>query len=846
MICKKGVFFSTDALIALIIIFLSILVLVPFVKYAHRDSFIQSDVKDVLTSLKIGEIDNVYVQELIAQGRISDLNKSVLEQIGEFYITDLDVAKNLGDEVLDSLESNENIGIWYENTLIVAKNTSPIEDAQNIEVDSQIISGIQEGESVTGFSGRAFLLNSVPKKYFYFGGYVGDGNISININGSGEVEGLDLEVAINKDFDIYLNDIFSGHYENASSNFVPANYDLSAYVGNMNPGENTIEFRGDNLHIAGGYVKVTYSNSSLTNGNGKYHFPGIEGLINIYDGLYVPGNLTDMEIFLHFNNNLTTFLNIGNVTVFNGSTSGEESFTINNSYLSSRLDYDSLSETTIPLRLGLEGANYTVSGEKDADVFSVTDISGSMGGACSGYSPWYCCWWGADCGTQSGCEDTCGGTYDGGPLEDAKEANKVFINAILNNSNNRVGLVAYQTDAYADDFHELSNDNESLIDEVEEWESGGGTCICCGINEAVEDLVDNSDPSKFRSIVVMSDGEATRECNEQGNTPDLNGNGQADDAGDDAIQAACDAYNDHDMRIYAVGFGGGADEDTLEGIANCGNGTYHYGDVDSLIDIYKLIAEEIIDVAFSEQTTIVSSNLFSKLYPDSYISFDYEAPDNEYGLITINEEGFSDSYEGYFEVPDNSSVSEARVISYSGSRWTDNVDLNGNSIYDLSNYGSDYVQFGDPYAINLPSGLVESNNTVRVTTGLSPDNSSEGSIHNKIIYNLVRNFVAYSSISSFSEGCSWYLEFEDDSNLTVSIPLNYSGSNSCEYSESVRAYDVNDAIQSAVYNLLELLDFYNDGKLDVKFTEQDFAISSSQIIGIPYGWSSEIQIRRWY
>ena len=116
----------------------------------------------------------------------------------------------------------------------------------------------------------------------------------------------------------------------------------------------------------------------------------------------------------------------------------------------------------------------------------------------------------------------------------------------------------------------------------------------------------------------------------------------------------------------------------------------------------------------------------------------------------------------------------------------------------------------------------------------------------KIIYNLVRNFVAYSSISSFSEGCSWYLEFEDDSNLTVSIPLNYSGSNSCEYSESVRAYDVNDAIQSAVYNLLELLDFYNDGKLDVKFTEQDFAISSSQIIGIPYGWSSEIQIRRWY
>ena len=332
---KKGVFFSTDALIALIIIFLSIIVLVPFVKYAHRDSFVQSDVRDVLTSLKIGELNSSYVT--------TDPNKSVLEQIGEFYITNLSVAKTLGEEVFDSLETNENIGIWYEDTLIVSKNNTPIEGAQNIEVESQIISGIQEGESVTGFSGRAFLVNTIPKKYFYFGGYVGDGNISINVNGSGGVEGLEVEVAINNDFDVYINDVFSGHYENASSDFVPAIYDLGAYVSNMNSDENTIEFRGESLHIAGGYVKVTYSSSNLTNGNGKYHFPGIEGLINIYDGFYVPGNLTNMEIFLHFDNNLSTFLSIGNVTVFNDTTDGEESFTLDNAYLSSQLDYDSLS-----------------------------------------------------------------------------------------------------------------------------------------------------------------------------------------------------------------------------------------------------------------------------------------------------------------------------------------------------------------------------------------------------------------------------------------------------------------------------------------------------------------------
>ena len=56
---------------------------------------------------------------------------------------------------------------------------------------------------------------------------------------------------------------------------------------------------------------------------------------------------------------------------------------------------------------------------------------------------------------------------------------------------------------------------------------------------------------------------------------------------------------------------------------------------------------------------------------------------------------------------------------------------------------------------------------------------------------------------------------------------------------------MNDAIQIAVYNLLKLLDLNQDGKLDTKITEQNLLISSSEVTGIPYDWSTEVQVRRW-
>ena len=239
---KKAIFFSGDALIALMIIMLVLIIAVPRTYNPSTRTSIHSDTMKVLSNLKVGEIDNTQIKALIASGDIEDLNKSILEQIGEFYVTDKNFARATANEILSYLDTDRNIGIWYEKELIASKNSTPIENARNIEVERQIISGIQEGNETTGYSARAYLSSDVQTEYFYFGGYVGDGNISANIEYEGNITGARIEIATNKNFSVYINNNYSGYYESSTSNIIPAQYDISSYLSNFQNGSNTIEF----------------------------------------------------------------------------------------------------------------------------------------------------------------------------------------------------------------------------------------------------------------------------------------------------------------------------------------------------------------------------------------------------------------------------------------------------------------------------------------------------------------------------------------------------------------------------------------------------------------------------
>ncbi len=1054
---RRGVFFSGDALMALVIILIVLLLSFPQTTRVKQDSDVNSDILSSLSTLKVYEVDNAYVQSLILTGVINNTNKSLLEQIGEFYVLNVTQAKALAGNVLSDLETNENVGLWYGSTLIYAKNKTPIEDATEIDVDKQFISGLQAGESVTGFSARAFLASSLRNKYVYFGGYVGDGNLSFPVNYEGVLTRAAMELVINNDFKLYVNDVLEGEYSGSADEFTPVFYNVS--IASFNSGENVIEFKGENLHIAGGFFRITYDEDVQfgSTSETKYYFPGIDGLVNLYDGFYIPGQLSEMNLFLHLNSSVVnTFLVLGNVVVYNGTTSDEERINISNSALDLVLDYSALSNKTTPLRLGLENVSYTGL-DLDLDLFSVTDISGSMSGQ---------------------------------KMTDAKAANILVIDSILNYSGNRVGLVGYETSAKTSDYHALSNNSNSLKNIVNNvWDASGATCICCGMNKAVNGFLEddsvrmvsyynfdnnvddqtgnghngviNGNPiyvsgraasgldfdgtddyvnvldddeldmtneitlsawtkwenapsasypaiiskgagtqnnyrlgtwgttrevyftyynngwqnlrsglfirnndwsfvsatldgtsvtfyvdgqtavktypwyvmffwpllpntasfkigwsgnqqgerfngvidevrvynkvltpgeiqalasqtsacgnaliepgelceeqkscfvvggagvqncnaqcsgydscaniqQKFRSMVVMSDGEANVQCSEQGT-----GN-----AKQDAIQAACDAHELYDITVDAVGFGSDADEITLQAIASCGGGSYYFANVGELVELYREIIENIL-AQYSEQTLNVTGNLYTKLYPDSYIRFVHSTQSTPFGLRATSEKKFSDEYSGSFFVPNNTAVLETRIASYSGPRWTDKVVLNGQNIYNLPDYGSVYINLGDPFILSAPTSLVSAGafNYVNVTTGTSPLNSSAGSAFNKIIYTVLKNASAFSPIVASANGCFWNLEFEDGSVLNVNIPSGYTGSDLCYYNSiSQRIANENDAMQIAVFDLLAQLDFDGDGLLDVLFSAQDLQISTDQVTGIPFPWSTEVQARIW-
>jgi hypothetical protein len=261
-------------------------------------------------------------------------------------------------------------------------------------------------------------------------------------------------------------------------------------------------------------------------------------------------------------------------------------------------------------KLTVEIFNETEPEPVEVDIVSVVDLSGSMS---------FCDDVNTNCDTDSECNSVLGafnyvvingvpGCYGapsdrlnncapicGGVVFDrltpTREANRELVNTVLvdpEESDSRIGLVAYKSNIHVPGTIDLteSENTGALNNIIDSWEAGGGTCICCGIN-AASTILQSSPAEINKTIIVMSDGVATTECDS------VQGTG---DARADAIQAACDAKDAiANLTIHSVGAGTGVDETALESIATCGEGTYFpVADVSNLISVYEQIAGNII------------------------------------------------------------------------------------------------------------------------------------------------------------------------------------------------------------------------------------------------------------
>jgi len=827
---KKGFIFTLDAAVGITIViaiilsfnFLKLDVSYQADKY-QKLNYRSQDVMNVLSNLKVSEIqDNQVIQQLISEGKIiqEDLEKSILDIATSFFYADnKTVASQILEDTLQNISSDvcTEVTIFSESSVYetLYQSCSKTDDDE-YAVSSKIETGYDIGKPTEGFTARSFLSSISGKttsSYLYFGGYVGDGNITKNITlpPFNEIQEVYLEADVGGDFTLYINDNYAGDYVKGSAgggNMTADKWQInSSYFQYFSEGNNTVNFNftGSNDYIGGGYLRVTYDTSQLAPedevGIERYWFPGIHGFINIYSSFYVPGDLTGMSAHLHYKNEYTTYLDIGGVDIFTDNQTGERTLDITNSTFSGLLSYGNLSIKTIPIRLGTEAL--TMVGSGNADVILITDVSGSMnwrlGSTISGQT--------------RNCDDP--ELYDPKTkrISLAKCLDRQFIDIILNSSGNRVGLIGYSGSpnymctggiGMIRSYHDLSIDSESLYGDVQSYSPTGATGICGALRQARQMLEEQSDSSRQKFIIIMTDGLANVDCdpvNEdsiEGCIPNKCpfswacecfgvedclyeecGDWVSELASNNSIEDACKAHEDADATIYSIGFGPVAScpigNQTLQGIANCGDGEYYASqDAYELEEIYRTIAEGIVELTYQTQIIEVTGNVSEDniLYPDSYIEFNYDplVTPYDYGEISITREtsrlGDLSGYdidlpdkEGWFNVSEQIKIVDAKITSYSSSYWTDRLyvknstDSNWTRVYWLEDYDSDYTGLGDPYIIQIPVDLIGiGNNSVRIGTGFSSLNATGGSPDDRVIYTArVKGSVGYGDVFSTSQ-----------------------------------------------------------------------------------------------
>src|SRR3989344_1649079 len=907
----KGMFFTIDSLLASGIIIVSILLISNF--YISQPdkvnvNYAAHDMVRAFSSMKVGEAKNDYVKSLIASGEITNTNNTMLQQIGELWAEDklnlsYNLTKNLSEEIIPD---NFGFSVLVNGEEIYSRNKSV---KRALVSSRKIITGIAKAKPTEGFAARVLLTGIKSKKtnaYAYFGGYEGDGNLTKRLVLPKDIASFNssyLEVDAGATFNLYINNAFSGTYVKGSSgggNMLADKWNISdVYLANFVPGTNTIgiNFTGAGTpYIAGGFLRVAYTtasyNDTQTPGYEKYMLPGVNGVINVYSSTYIPGSLTYMKVFLNYSSVYTTFLRLGNRTIYEDNPNGTKNVTLTNSTLASLLDFGSFNQKTMPLRLGI--SNATILGA--ADAVMVSDVSGSMDWCSRANSQtysglktlpssqtcflssgtWYWWWYNLTNPSYVGISNysrrvwinstndnrnVCACRYnttcianDTRKLGIYINSSKQFVNTLFSVTGNKVGLVEFSNnygEVYADTcsssspkttpfpdsivrMNNLTINQQQLIDIIDTTEAWWGTGTCHGINKAVGIIESQNTPLRKKFIVLMSDGEATVTCTQQPNTTAIA----------DGVQAAWDACN-KGISVYTIAFGADANTTTMQRMNRSGGKSFNSTNASKLEVVYKEIAGEIGKLSFVEQTLNVTGLAKSVVYADSYIEFNYSAPEAKFNRVPIGFETdrFGNSVStGTLTIYANTSVSDAKVTSYSGTKWTDKLVINGATVYRLGDYGNDYTILGDPFAVNIPvSNINEGSNSITISTGLNITNSTGGSNDSRVIYTLLLNgFADYSSVVATADGCIWNVAFEDGSFSTISIPPASTETDPCSFTPSSIAYDANDALDNSVFQLFSNLDIDKDRKLDVNINENNIDVSTLTISKVPSLWGPAI------
>ncbi|MBI5229638.1 VWA domain-containing protein [Candidatus Micrarchaeota archaeon] len=500
------------------------------------------------------------------------LDKTLLEVIGEFWANNsagkLAAAKNISRDLFGNMVSpgmgwavkmNED---GAEDIIYSTYSTGPsmgVPEGVMTVVSRRIASGYKKSAPVTGCISDAYLENIKGKwdsRYVFFGGFVGQGNLTMAMRDLPHDQGIQvkelyIEGNVGDNFTLSVNNALCG----GGFGRTPYDQDLegddvnwwsvktidcdkpcfkderciqriSDSAKNDQPVVFGINFTGVNItnkSVAGGFIKVNFTTSEMAPrsfNSTRYYFPGVDGVINLYDSFYVPGNVSGVDVHLKLNSSYRVNLTVANVTV-ESTTPGIMDVQVidltNDTFWARGFvnNYSWLSSKTFPVRAVLEA---NIEGWGTGDVILITDLSASMDAMVSEEK--YGSFKITDCNDPAQLARP-----DAQRLSLAKCLDKLFVQKILSHPGNRVGLVGFST--YAQPSYEYNwdifplpgwmkvlTDNQTFLNKtIEGYTYQAYTCLSCAIEAARDVLLEESAPERKKFIVVMSDGIATHRSN---------------------------------------------------------------------------------------------------------------------------------------------------------------------------------------------------------------------------------------------------------------------------------------------------------------------------------------------
>lgn len=882
---KKGFMFTLDALLASLILVGGLLLisqhLLEEAPNQHLE-YLSTDVLSSLAELRMSDLEitnNSFVNNLTELSNNTDLNLSVLEQIGTYWaVGQPELATNLSNYVLNNLlPANMGVNLTIQGLsygfasdnvdVLLDKSFSQAGTPSSVVVGERMITGINKGSPLTGSTSSAYLRriqNKTTNSFAYFGGFIGQGRITVrldnlppDINDSGSVREMFLEGEFDSDFDLLINNHHCTHIN--VNGLAVQRFNVTSCSSNLTAGNNTVtlDFTEGliNASVSGGLLGIRYMTEEFgtmeSSGVKRIYLPDIDGVINLYDGFMVPGTLQIMDIYLHYwvddNVTLPIFIDIGNTSVYQENSTGEKTIFRDDATLRSfGLNYNNMSNTTVPLRIGFYSGNLTNSTGNVTDVFLITSNQGSMDKL-----PY-------DIINTS--------STNMSRIAAAKIVDHLFVDIVLNATGNRVGLVAYgQAGASAPAVEELSTDGSisgPLHTEINEYkihsDDQAQRDLCAAILQAKIRL--NSQTGRKLAIVFMTDGDIQKPLPAQTSLCDGSKSKDRATIWADTVSQACDpAKNPKNITFYAVGFGRTVMNDpairgNLSKMAECTGGKFaNSTNTSELEDIYSEFATELAasSIVYTFQRATSVKDAASRLYGDSYIDISYEPPSpaaqQNQIPITFQTDQFNNCTPTR-NIPEGLTITEAHIVSYSGDYWTKYLSVDGNPpVYDLSLYGANFTNLGDPFQLLVPPHLLTSgDHTFSIKLGANSTSDILFCSNDSLIYTgLVDASTNRSTVLQNASGCNWTVESEDNQFQDLSVPVDYNGTKKCTYNSTnftleSGAYYPDDAYDVAAYNLLSQLDLDSDGRVSVNFAEEDLEILITLVSNVPYLWGPSI------